>query len=152
VIYTRSAAVSYVAFGAVCTSLSVKVVKRLIKQERPAREEMKRSYGMPSTHSASLGYFAAWTSLACLFLPLHKSLPDHPYTRIIPPLLVLPATFVGVNSRMWLGHHTFNQVMAGVSYGIAFASIWYALWVNHLNVYGPWLEDLADGLLRIAGL
>lgn len=62
-------------------------------------------------------------------------------TRVLPPLIVVPWAGLIAVSRVWLGHHTWAQVAAGCSYGVAFASIWFALWVNDLHDYGRVVEQ-----------
>lgn len=95
---------------------------------------------MPSTHSATITYFAVYVPLACAFLPLHPSLPDHAMSRIIPVSIVVPWAALIAMSRVWLGHHTWEQVAAGCSYGVGFAALWFALWTKGLNDYGRLLE------------
>lgn len=48
VLYTRSVGVAYYSIGAICCSLSVKAIKLLVRQPRPARTAegiVKKSYG-----------------------------------------------------------------------------------------------------------
>ncbi|KAH9484290.1 putative J domain-containing protein [Psilocybe cubensis] len=136
ILYSRSTGVIYFTAGAVCCSLSVKVVKRLIRQPRPAHNpgrKMKVTYGMPSTHSATISFFATYILLACMYLPIHPSLhPEHAF-RVFPPLVCLPWAATIVMSRVWLGHHTWPQVIAGASYGVTFSLMWFAMWVGGLN-------------------
>ncbi|OBZ68370.1 hypothetical protein A0H81_11648 [Grifola frondosa] len=115
VLYTRSTGVAYFAAGAVCCSLLVKLAKRFIRQPRPIHIEgrQKKSYGMPSTHSAVISYYAAYVVLACAYLPIHPSLPVSPVSRILPLFIVPPLSSVIAVSRIWLGHHTWPQVATG---------------------------------------
>lgn len=96
---------------------------------------------MPSTHSASISYYAAYVPLACYYLPIHSSLPESWITRVIPPLIVVPWAGVVMASRIWLGHHTWPQVFAGGAYGSAVAFLWFALWKGGANGYGQILEE-----------
>ncbi|KAF9482791.1 PAP2-domain-containing protein [Pholiota conissans] len=143
--YTRSAGVLYFSIGAVLCSLAVKVVKRVVRQPRPpvniTGRKMKVSYGMPSTHSAAISYFATYILLASRYLPLHTSLqPAHAW-RVFTPLICLPWATSVVMSRIWLGHHTWPQVFAGASFGVGLASIWYSLWVGGWNIVGAMGEE-----------
>ncbi|GLB34969.1 putative PAP2 superfamily protein [Lyophyllum shimeji] len=144
---TRSAGVTYFAAGAVMCTFSVKLLKVAIRQPRPINQtsRQKTSYGMPSTHSATISYYATYIPLASLFLPLHESFPMGVWFRILPPLVFLPCAAVVVLSRIWLGHHTLPQVAAGVSFGLAFALIWFKLWCTGLDSYGPMVEELVNG-------
>ncbi|KIP10116.1 hypothetical protein PHLGIDRAFT_273399 [Phlebiopsis gigantea 11061_1 CR5-6] len=143
VLYTRSAGIAYFAFGAVACSRTVKAVKRFIRQPRPAHPSparQKESYGMPSTHASVITYYAAYTLLACAYLPLHQQVPRTPWIRIIVPSIVVPwATAIAV-SRIWLGHHTIPQVLAGTVHGIFFTYIWFSIWVRGGYQYGQALE------------
>ena len=168
ILYTRSAGAAYFAAGAVFCSLTVKVLKRCVRQPRPVvvNGRRKKTYGcvhsslrfqslqithrmgrghgrMPSTHSAVITYFATYITLACAYLPIHPSLPASPaLSRVLPVLIAVPlATTIAV-SRTWLGHHTWPQVTVGCAYGLLFAPIWFRLWTGGFNEYGPVVEDM----------
>jgi dolichyldiphosphatase len=95
---------------------------------------------MPSTHSASMGYYAVYISLACYYLPIHHSLPQSILTRIVP-LAIVPWAGVVMSSRVWLAHHTWAQVSAGCAYGSLFAVGVFSLWINGgMTMYGPSIE------------
>ncbi|KAK0503245.1 hypothetical protein EDD18DRAFT_1137057 [Armillaria luteobubalina] len=151
ILYTWSPGVIYFASGAVSCSLSVKLIKRAIRQPRPpptTGARKKVTYGMPSTHSATITFFAEYTSLACAYLPVHPSLPSSWITRILPPIIVLPWAAMIVMSRIWLGHHTLPQVVAGCSYGIIFSYTWYLMWVSGLNECGRWATQTFPFILQ----
>ncbi|KAI0634293.1 hypothetical protein C8Q77DRAFT_1217500 [Trametes polyzona] len=145
-LYTRSAGVAYFVAGALLCSLTVKVLKRCLRQPRPVvvvDGRRKKTYGMPSTHSAVITYYAAYISLACAYLPLHPSFPASPaLSRVLPPLVVVPLASTIAVSRIWLGHHTWPQVGAGVAYGLFFAPVWFRLWVGGWNEYGRMVENM----------
>ncbi|KJA27178.1 hypothetical protein HYPSUDRAFT_35765 [Hypholoma sublateritium FD-334 SS-4] len=148
-LYTRSAGVFYFSAGAVLCSISVKLVKRVIRQPRPPHipgRKAKVSYGMPSTHSATISYFATYILLASTYLRVHPSLgpPSGAVWRILPPLICLPWAGSIMMSRVWLGHHTWPQVFAGASYGIAMASICFALWTGGWNDVGEKAEKIVN--------
>ncbi|GJE85869.1 PAP2-domain-containing protein [Phanerochaete sordida] len=144
ILYTRSAGIAYFALGAVVCSRTVKAVKRFIRQPRPVHpspDRQKNSYGMPSTHAAVITYYAAYTLWASTYLPIHPTVPDSPWTRIVVPGVVVPwATAIAV-SRIWLGHHTVPQVLAGVAHGVMFTYMWYSIWLRGANDYGRYLEQ-----------
>lgn len=154
ILYTRSAASVYYTAGAIFCSLSVKVIKRLVKQPRPppTARKTKKSYGcvvlhpslilgsngadcfrMPSTHSAAISYLATYILLASMFLPVHPSFPSNINVSLLAPCVALPWAVAVVSSRVWLGHHTVPQVIAGASYGVALASVWFGLWSGELS-------------------
>ena len=95
---------------------------------------------MPSTHSATITFFATYILLAATYLPVHHSLPLNSASRVLPVLIAFPFATMIMMSRVWLGHHTRAQVLAGSAYGVVFASVWYALWTGGLNEYGKVIE------------
>ena len=104
---------------------------------------------MPSTHSAVITHFAVYIPLACRYLPLHPSLPQlELWTRLIPPLIVVPWAFAIVRSRIWLGHHTWPQCVVGCAFGAIWALGWFALWTKGgVSVLGREVEGFVDGLM-----
>ncbi|KIY70903.1 hypothetical protein CYLTODRAFT_408528 [Cylindrobasidium torrendii FP15055 ss-10] len=173
VLYTRSLDVAFFAVAAVGCSLTVKVVKRIIRQPRPVVEQngrrVKVTYGMPSTHSATITFFAVFGSGHGLHITYGRLTPEcvgHPYPSVpesglshafpafagvptghpthshstasssslprwthtlSPPLLALHALVVCL-SRVWLGHHTYPQVLAGAAYGTFYAFCIFSAW------------------------
>ena len=140
-LHTRSAGVLYFGAGSIVCALTAKVVKRVIRQGRPVHGK-KASYGcvlhtgydnpltfdsMPSTHSASCTFFAAYATLASLYLPVHPRL--HPVTKYAP-LMMVPWAALIVSSRVWLGYHTWPQVAVGTALGILWAAVWFKLWIE----------------------
>ncbi|KAF7440486.1 hypothetical protein PC9H_000831 [Pleurotus ostreatus] len=151
-LYTRSAGVLYFTLGALLCSATVKLIKRAIRQPRPVVEhaagKRKVSYGMPSTHSATIIYYATYIPLACAKLPIHPSLPANSFvTRVLPVLIAVPYGYVIAASRVWLGHHTWKQVVVGGSYGAALAAVWFELWIRGGHAYGQVLEREVNGYI-----
>ncbi|KAJ4487974.1 phosphatidic acid phosphatase type 2/haloperoxidase [Lentinula aciculospora] len=152
-LYTQSSGVAYFVSGAVACMIAVKVVKKMIKQERPVMQrpgkKRKKTYGMPSTHSTIITYYATYVFLASLYLPIHHTLPQSWTTRILPPLIVLPWAALIALSRIWLGHHTLAQVSAGCTFGFGFAWLWFYMWTNGLNEYGVEAERMWQSHLAL---
>lgn len=103
---------------------------------------------MPSTHSASITYFAVFIPLACAYLPIHPSLPLSPATCFLPLVIIFPWAFLVILSRVWLAHHTWPQVAVGSAYGAAFAYLWFKIWAGGLNGYGQIAEEWFRSRLR----
>ncbi|EST09096.1 Phosphatidic acid phosphatase type 2/haloperoxidase [Kalmanozyma brasiliensis GHG001] len=105
-------------------------LKRLFKQPRPT-DRLGAGYGMPSSHSQFLGFFAAFF-LAHFYLnrpPLVK-----PRTLInsmrrfehgLAMVLIASITILTCYSRHHLHYHTPLQIIVGISIGLAFGSIYY---------------------------
>ncbi|KAJ8078760.1 hypothetical protein PM082_013043 [Marasmius tenuissimus] len=144
-VWTGSMGVAYFTAGATCCSLAVKVVKKMVRQPRPVvvmegSRKVKKSYGMPSTHSAVITFYMSYMFLACSRLPIHPSLPRSSLTRLVPPLICVPWGVAICQSRVWLGHHDWAQVLAGCAFGVAFSTAWFMAWVGGLNEHGQVAE------------
>ncbi|KAJ7452442.1 PAP2-domain-containing protein [Mycena galericulata] len=148
ILYTRSAGVVYFGAGALACSLSVKILKRGIRQPRPASRGQKKTYGMPSTHSATITYYATFVAMACVYFPLHPSLPAGSMARALVPVVVLPWAALIALSRIWLGHHTWPQVGVGCAYGVGFAGVWFGLWVSGLREHGRTAEGIFNSFFE----
>ncbi|EKM82696.1 hypothetical protein AGABI1DRAFT_34460 [Agaricus bisporus var. burnettii JB137-S8] len=132
ILYTRSVGVVYFAAGASTCSITVKLIKRAIRQPRPpphvlVGRRVKASFGMPSTHSATITFFATYIAIASWCLPIHATLPDH--ARFVP-IVTTPLAMTIVMSRIWLGYHTWPQVAVGCAYGCSLAMMWFMLWTK----------------------
>jgi len=144
ILYTHSAGVVYFSAGAVVCSLSVKCIKRILRHARPVQTthlRQKQTYGMPSTHAATITFYGTYIALACAWLPLHTSLPESPLLRPLVAAVIVPWTCTIACSRILLGHHTAPQVIVGCIYGFTFACAWIWLWTHRLNVWGRIVEQ-----------
>jgi dolichyldiphosphatase len=104
---------------------------------------------MPSTHSASISFYATYIPLACAYLPLHGSLvTGSPFIRTLTPVVVLPWAATVLASRVWLGHHTWAQVFAGAALGLVFGALWFEGWTRGVNEYGWMVERALEPYLR----
>ncbi|KAG1715693.1 hypothetical protein ID866_1456, partial [Astraeus odoratus] len=128
-LYTRSAGVVFFGAGSLACAITAKLIKRAIRQKRPDHGR-KVTYGMPSTHSSSCTFFAAYATFASIYLPLHSRL--HPLA-VYSPIVMVPWAMLVVVSRVWLGYHTWPQVAAGTALGIGFASLWFRIWVDDVG-------------------
>ncbi|KAH6918597.1 DnaJ domain-containing protein [Coprinopsis sp. MPI-PUGE-AT-0042] len=153
ILYTRSSAVVYFAAASVGVAITAKLIKRAVRQSRPpveAARRVKKSYGMPSTHSAVATFQATFTILSCLYLPIHPSIPLDDSQRYFPILFIVLWAVSVMVSRVRLGYHTWPQVLAGVSWGFPCAAIAYKAWVGGLNEHGKAVEDIASSELEYA--
>jgi dolichyldiphosphatase len=126
-------------------------LKQIIRQPRPYHLtittsqsitiKQRKSYGMPSSHSAIIIYFATFISLQLFNLTTTSS----PSVKLLSFLLVFIIALLVLWSRIELGHHTTAQVLMGMLLGIIFAVFWNNLWVNY---WIPFLRELKlDGQL-----
>ncbi|KAL5594798.1 hypothetical protein BROUX41_001707 [Berkeleyomyces rouxiae] len=144
VISTREAEVILMLIGQLACEAANFVLKRIIKEERPNRH-FGKGYGMPSSHAQ---FVAFWSVTIALFMLVRHSPPGStvattrkavpkngtqaPRSRSIPILERLFAT-VGAfglaaavaSSRIYLGYHTLNQVLIGITAGVICALGWF---------------------------
>ncbi|KZT57874.1 PAP2-domain-containing protein [Calocera cornea HHB12733] len=147
ILLTRSAHAAWFGAGTVCCTLAAKALKRLLRhpRPRPAGSPRPRTYGMPSTHTSAMAFQSLYLLLCSLSLSLSlsQSEPSASATATAPPplsspnipgaRLLLPAAYaayaLGVaRSRLWGGHHTLPQVLAGAAWGAVSAVCWWGLW------------------------
>ncbi|CAE6445601.1 hypothetical protein RSOLAG22IIIB_09391 [Rhizoctonia solani] len=148
VLLTRAAGIAYFGLGVIVVCMLAKKLKRMIRQPRPVGTD-KVTYGMPSTHSAAITFYAVYIILAANLLPIHPAwhFPTSPYVRVIPSVISIPwATGVSL-SRVGLHHHTMSQVGAGCLLGAITAAVWFKLWIMGLNQWGAVVETGLHHLL-----
>ncbi|KAI8890592.1 PAP2 domain protein [Backusella circina FSU 941] len=98
------------------------VLKEAIEQERP-HSHLGDGYGMPSSHSQFIWFFAVYGSLH-----LYKRIQlDHVYWKHLVCLAMYALAVLVSLSRIYLGYHTLNQVLAGSSVGVLFGCVWYGI-------------------------
>jgi dolichyldiphosphatase len=126
VLYVRSFHIIYFTLTAAATVISAKILKRVIKQARPVpinrKQAKKKSYGMPSSHSAAICFLT--TYLQCLI----SNAGALTWQNIIVLLFFHGFSLAVVWSRVRLGHHTKSQVIAGSLFGLSCALVAYSLW------------------------
>ncbi|CAO3668379.1 unnamed protein product [Rhizopus stolonifer] len=133
ILYFRSFHLIYFTCGAIFTTIEAKILKHIIKQPRPDSNRLrnKTTYGMPSSHSQAISFFATYFQQVALFLS-PKSMFG------IPPnvfaLLLDLFSFSVIWSRVYLGHHTKSQVFVGTALGIVSALGWFRLWQAYFQV------------------
>ncbi|OAQ32909.1 PAP2-domain-containing protein [Linnemannia elongata AG-77] len=118
--------------GQLANELVNLILKRLVKQARPT-EYLGDGYGMPSSHSQFMAYFATYV----VILMYRRSIASDPLIpHTVSAVVVLWSALV-VYSRVHLYYHTWQQVVAGTICGFFFAIIYY---------------NVVNGVLRSKGL
>ncbi|KAJ9474669.1 Dolichyldiphosphatase [Pseudozyma hubeiensis] len=105
-------------------------LKRLIKQPRPTGH-LGAGYGMPSSHSQFLGFFAAFF-LSHFYLnrpPLVKPRTlintMRRFEHTLAMILIASISILTCYSRHHLHYHTPLQIIVGLSLGLAFGGVYY---------------------------
>ncbi|KAF9053662.1 DnaJ-domain-containing protein [Hymenopellis radicata] len=68
--------------------------------------------------------------------------------RTLPPLVIVPLALLIALSRLWLGHHTVPQVLAGCSYGILFSFLPGEEDIDLYAVLGITAESTSDDIKK----
>ncbi|KAF9974222.1 hypothetical protein BGZ73_002408 [Actinomortierella ambigua] len=114
------------------------VLKRIVKQARPT-EVLGDGYGMPSSHSQFMAYFATY-----IILLMYKR--GAPAGAVIPHVVsvvvVIWAALV-IYSRVHLYYHTWQQVVAGTICGVVIGAAWFSF-VNHFLRPRGYLDAILD--------
>ncbi|OBZ84726.1 Dolichyldiphosphatase 1 [Choanephora cucurbitarum] len=103
------------------------LLKEYIAQKRP-HDHLGDGYGMPSSHSQFIWYFAIYGSL---YMKRYIHL-DHSVWKQLVSLAMFALAILVSFSRVYLGYHTTYQVMAGSLVGALFGMAWYQLcqWIH----------------------
>ncbi|KAF9583076.1 Dolichyldiphosphatase 1 [Lunasporangiospora selenospora] len=106
--------------GQLANEVVNQILKRLVRQARPT-DYLGDGYGMPSSHSQFMAYFATYTAI----LMYRRGLaPGAMMPHVVSGLVTVWALLV-VYSRVHLYYHTWQQVVAGTICGIVFATSYY---------------------------
>ena len=114
-----------------------------------------KGYGMPSSHSQFVAYFAVYLTLFLLFR--HKAdarVHRVPLLHYFVALLVIAVGGATAISRIYLQYHTPRQVLAGVTAGIVSAIGWFlvTVWLRRQG-WVDWALDLkVSQMLRMRDL
>ncbi|ODN75532.1 hypothetical protein L202_06657 [Cryptococcus amylolentus CBS 6039] len=154
ILFTRDAHVVWLALGALSSSLSAKVLKKMIRQPRPppppssskpSKIRPKKTYGFPSTHSSALSFYFFYLLPLFSCLPTSSSIPlSAEVQRWGAGAAVTSYWAAGLWSRKELGYHTWEQILAGAAWGGVVAWAWGVVW-EKFALQGP-VQGLIDGI------
>jgi dolichyldiphosphatase len=141
----RCAETAFAAVGLVASTTINLALKHAIQQPRPPGSH-RGDYGMPSDHSQFTAFFAVY--IVCW---LHLSdrvhwRGDSSWTRWFYSALAIAAVPVIMYSRVRLGVHSLEQVLAGAFLGALFGAAWHSCgqrWVRP-RLY-PWVAGTRLG-------
>jgi len=129
---------------------------------RRPKKKVKKTYGMPSTHSTSIGFYMAYLVLS---LPPFNASPVAANKRDTQGLfqgfsggLMALGTVVWGTSIMWsrvrIGYHTLAQVLVGAALGLSGGVMWRMLW-DDKAIGSGWeriLQHWVDRAFGVAGM
>ncbi|KAL4219386.1 Dolichyldiphosphatase 1 [Mactra antiquata] len=117
------------------------VLKHTIREKRPQRDiaVLFTEYGMPSSHSQFMFFFATYMILF-LFIRIYRNyncLDD--LWKYLTAIGSLTVACVVAYSRVYLGYHTSSQVLWGGIIGIILGCIWFAAVQVVLTPFFPYV-------------
>ncbi|XP_055642935.1 dolichyldiphosphatase 1-like [Toxorhynchites rutilus septentrionalis] len=117
------------------------LLKHCIKEPRPvSRSQIWNEYGMPSSHSQFMCFFAQYV-LLFIFIRLHHMNNNNARAERLVRLFVLAvcwaATFLVCFGRIYLQYHSLQQVLVGALVGMIFGTLWFILIHYFLTPYFP---------------
>ena len=136
----RDVHVAYVLVGQLANKALNDALKAHFDEPRPAGSD-HAGPGYPSDHSQ---FMAFWACYASLFLVVHVPRVGRAGWRpALGAATALLAAAVAA-SRVYLGYHSVDQVLAGLSFGAAFAACWFGAYAALLRPrLGPWVRGSA---------
>ncbi|PWN20439.1 hypothetical protein BCV69DRAFT_238268, partial [Microstroma glucosiphilum] len=131
VLWTARAESVFFVAGALVTSTIAKILKMIIRDPRPDKSAVTRTFGLPSTHSSTVTFLCSYVVLGVA----HRvALGEKGGLSALTPLEMASTLFLVVFpplvmwSRVALGVHTTRQVVAGGLLGLTCAVGWWTLW------------------------
>lgn len=127
--------------GTLVNELINALLKHWIKDPRPvSRSQIWTEYGMPSSHSQFMCFFAQYV-LLFIFIRLHHMNNSGARTERILRFLVLvacwAASFLVCFGRIYLQYHNVQQVLVGALVGVIVGTLWFILTHYFLTPYFP---------------
>jgi dolichyldiphosphatase len=105
-----------------------------------------KGYGMPSSHSQFVAFFAVSLSLFLILRHVPTSTTSYSPTTLAERVLLSVVACLGAGavaaSRVYLNYHTPKQVWVGVGAGVIFAAVWFSF-TTYLRHFG-WLDYALD--------
>mmetsp|Transcript_22948 Transcript_22948/g.64484 ORF Transcript_22948/g.64484 Transcript_22948/m.64484 type:complete len:215 (+) Transcript_22948:75-719(+) len=121
------------------------LLKYSIREPRPAGSP-KYGFGMPSSHAQFMFFFATYFTLLLVTsnLSLGVALPRGLPLRAAAVWTIFLGAVVVSYTRIFLGVHTWAQVIVGAMVGAMTAVVWYAAMVRIVRPrIFPWLQTLS---------
>ncbi|XP_076763668.1 dolichyldiphosphatase 1 [Xylocopa sonorina] len=106
------------------------ILKHTICEARPTkRANIHVEYGMPSTHSQFMWFFATYTTLFICIRLHHNNNSSilEKFWRITVIATCIIIAILVTYSRVYLLYHTSSQVLCGALIGIILATIWFTI-------------------------
>ncbi|XP_047116887.1 dolichyldiphosphatase 1-like [Schistocerca piceifrons] len=117
-------------FGTTLNELLNLILKHTFCEARPMqRNALYTEYGMPSSHSQFMWFFATYI-VYFVCIRLHHMNNSTLLENIWKTAIIISSLFLAALvtvSRVYLQYHTWKQVLSGALVGFLFGSLWFAL-------------------------
>ncbi|KAI7833730.1 phosphatidic acid phosphatase type 2/haloperoxidase [Kickxella alabastrina] len=109
------------------------VLKQMVKIDRP-NPHLGDGYGMPSSHSQFMGFFVVYVAMF-----LETRVTTKAAHKLIVQVGAIALCVPIIFSRVYLGYHTFLQVLVGSAIGLVAGFAWYQFIERAVYPSGIWL-------------
>lgn len=124
VVSRPNAAAAWLVIGATANGVAAKLFKRLLNHDRPVTARgRKDDPGMPSSHAQSLAFL-------CTYAAVTARAAGWPVGGSVA--VALAGAFLA-SLRVWMGLHTWPQVIVGASLGCSYSLLWLRLWRQQVS-------------------
>ncbi|CAO1617657.1 unnamed protein product [Parajaminaea phylloscopi] len=131
----------YFVMGALATSAAAKTLKTWIRDPRPDGTAVTRTYGMPSTHSATVTFMSTYVLFYTGSKVAQSGLSSLSAWEVGYSAFLVVAPVAVMWSRTALMAHTAKQVLAGGALGVVVANGAWHLWNVKDTLGGDALKD-----------
>ena len=139
VLWKRDVEVGTFISGAFLSAAVSKILKRVIKQERPSKL-VKKNFGMPSSHALTISYFCSF------LLRVVERQNWSPNSKYFVSICLLVYSVGAIYVRVKHEYHNVKQVGVGIFVGTILGLFWYWLCFS-LGMNGM-LEERVNPILE----
>ncbi len=125
-VYSRCVHHLVFLFGLITSHEIAKLLKRIVKQPRPDGAFLT-SYGMPSDHAMFMVFISVYVMLLVFSRDNVKK-----SSQVLTCLFLCGMTSMVCISRVYLGVHSLEQIVVGVSLGLLWGIFWFRITCTYL--------------------
>ncbi|OUM61644.1 hypothetical protein PIROE2DRAFT_45030 [Piromyces sp. E2] len=133
----RELIVIFTLIGQLLNEVLNTIIKNIIKEPRPEKAAIS-GYGMPSSHSQFMFFFATY---CILYMFLKLKMKNNIWKYLLSVILICIASTVAF-SRYYLYYHSAKQVLTGITLGIISGTCWFYI-VNSI-IRPRWFRPILE--------
>lgn len=142
VLFRRDLHTIFFFLGIVLNEIINFTLKHIIKEARPYKERkvLHVEYGMPSSHSQLIWFFATYLTLFMFIRLANGTKWSTLWKYFVTTIAIISATIVSY-SRLYLLYHSFEQIVCGGLLGCFNGVMWFFL--TH-HIFTPWFSTITS--------